>query len=81
MPERPARCRSCGAPIRFVRTVHGHTHPLDWDPVPHGEWTLTTDPKGAEVMLRATHLTSKEADLYTSHFATCPDADQHRRKR
>lgn len=77
-------CRSCKANIIWVRTVRGKNHPLDAYPSPDGEWVISTKvtPSGAkqEVMLKATPMDA-DAPHYTSHFATCKDADQHRRKR
>jgi hypothetical protein len=49
-----------------VKTTTGKRMPLDARPVP-GLFRIYGD--------TATHI----ADAYTSHFATCPDADFHRK--
>jgi hypothetical protein len=63
----PGTCRSCGAPIFFVAMTSGKRMPLN------------QTPKKAVIIDKATGQGSIQ-DAYTSHFATCPKADQHRRK-
>ena len=68
-------CSSCGAPIVWAVTPSGHRMPLDADPVPAGNLVfdgelarhaeLDDDPAGAR---------------WVSHFATCPESDQWRRR-
>jgi hypothetical protein len=80
-------CRSCEAPIRWVRSESGKRHPLNADPDPaNGAWWVDDDdvmhyaPEAATVDgVRQTAMV--ERDLFTSHFATCPNANQHRRKK
>ena len=77
MPDRltgpTSNCRSCGAEIRWVLTTAGRRMPVDAEPhlvmVSTGETLLTDGPL------------VKPAYGYTSHFATCPHAAQHRRPR
>lgn len=78
-----AACKSCGAPIIWAKTAKGKAMPLDDTPTPAGTF----------ILLEANALTNdlsavtapKEYDgkrprpRYTSHFATCPQAHQHRR--
>lgn len=70
-----ARCRTCEAPIIWATTKSGVSMPLDEQPTP----------KGNMVIVAGKTWHANEADrrlhrsLYTSHFATCPDADEHRR--
>jgi hypothetical protein len=71
-------CRSCGAPIRWALTTNGRRIPLDPDPVEGGNLALAdqgttpiayyVDPEDEPV----------PGPLYVSHFATCPNAAQHR---
>ncbi len=71
-----ARCRSCGADIVWARHhVTKSIMPLEIDP--GGTWTIDI---GSEVARPAT---AEDSTLvrYTSHFATCPNAAQHRRAR
>ena len=71
-------CRSCKAPVRWVKTIGGKKHPLDARPTPEGEWVVQPSVMG-EVMLRATPMNGGE-ERFTSHFATCKHADQHRKR-
>jgi hypothetical protein len=80
------RCRSCEAPIRWARTAAGKAMPLDVEPSADGNVQLgwvggeeiaivlgsPADRAGAQV---------DGIDLFVSHFATCPNASQHRRDR
>jgi len=69
-------CRSCNAPILWARSAKGKRRPmpLDPEPVPGGNvelvdgeaWVVKPDPN---------------VPRYVSHFATCPNAGQHRRAR
>lgn len=60
------QCKSCGAPIIWVKSLGGADMPLDAEP----EKRFILDGAAAAVA-RTT---------YTSHFATCPNADQHRKR-
>jgi len=77
-------CRSCKAPIRWAVTESERWIPLDLHPVPAGNlWlvpsrlrqgpprALVVDPEDRERFA---------GELYLAHFATCPDANQHRRR-
>ena len=68
-----ATCRSCGAPIRWERTVNGKAIPLDPDPVADGNFGIRNDGKVASI-----HGFPDDAPRYVTHFATCPNAAQHR---
>jgi hypothetical protein len=74
------RCKSCNAPIFWARTDKGRAMPLDLKPVAGASIIVT----GPTTDLRAHVLKDGEVDhgfvRYTSHFATCPQAKQHRRK-
>lgn len=82
-----AACRSCGAPIVWTVTMNGKRMPVDLDPV--GDvpgamlFRVEEDPSNGDLI--ATFIKSdqryREEELYVSHFATCPQADQHRRTR
>lgn len=66
-------CRSCGAPILWARTVQGKAIPLDAQRSERGNIEL----RGGTA-----HYVTPDinAELrYISHFATCPQADQHRK--
>lgn len=59
-------CTSCGAEIIWV-TTRGSKMPLNAKPEKR---FIILDEQGAAVA----------RDTYTSHFATCPNADQHRKR-
>jgi hypothetical protein len=75
-------CRSCGAPVRWVRTVNGKTMPLDPDPTPDGNIIAVVEPGGGRVaqVIGKDDLIDESVPRYKSHFATCPNADQHRKR-
>jgi hypothetical protein len=69
------KCRSCGAPIKWVKTQRGKKMPVDTRPAPAGVDAFEL--MGAVETLafyvsekkRALHV----GDVYRSHFQTCPD--------
>jgi len=65
-------CKSCGAEIIWAKTQKGKAIPLD--PKPEKRVVLE-HPDGPMFDAVATVV-----DTYVSHFATCPDADKHRRR-
>lgn len=75
-----AKCRSCGAPILWVVTTLGKRMPLDAEPHPDGNVSLV--PAGAMVLPAELVEQGKKigSKRYRSHFATCPNAAQHRRR-
>lgn len=66
-PEAPTTCRSCRRPIYWFTTRKGKKMPVDFN-----------DASEADVAIG-----NKLFDFHrhTSHFDTCPNADQHRRSR
>ena len=80
-----ATCRSCGAPIIWRRTPTGGRIPLDADPRPNDGNVLDYGDELAIVVLSHAGLVPLDAapggTLRVSHFATCPDAAKHRRKK
>lgn len=72
---RLSACASCEAPIKWIRTENGKAAPVDATPTKVFAATgiIHDDPRGD----------TPEARLvagYTSHFATCPNAPQHRHR-
>ena len=69
-----SNCRSCSAPIIWARTTRGKAIPLDAQPTSLGNIEISDG-----------HATYVTADVnvivprYISHFATCPDAKEHRK--
>ena len=77
-----AKCKSCGADIIWIKTKNGRSMPCDAKPIPFresfsGGMKLVT--KAGDIVPGNYDGTSNEF-AYISHFATCPNADQHRRK-
>jgi hypothetical protein len=70
-----ATCRSCGASIRWERTANDKPIPLDPEPVADGNLALRDD--GRVYSLPPSDLDS--VPRYVTHFATCPNASEHRR--
>ena len=67
------RCKSCHAPILFARTEQGALIPLDAELVLDGRGNIVV---GGDGIARV--VTSGSGDRL-SHFASCPNASQHRR--
>lgn len=85
------KCKSCGAPIVWIETVNGKAMPCDAEAVEYQEnrkgksQIVTEDGKvvrGDLVKNAPDTLLPKVVDGtgYISHFATCPYANEHRRK-
>lgn len=78
-----ARCSTCRAPIRWTVTEHGKAMPVDYAPVRGGNIVLRDEGTRAVAVYVAPLLESdddKARPHYVSHFVTCPQAAQHRRK-
>lgn len=63
---RETTCRSCKAPIFWTMTEDRKRMPMDAKPVP-GMFAVNA------------HDLATKANVFQSHFATCPNADAHRR--
>jgi hypothetical protein len=83
-------CRSCGAEVFFTPSAAtGRRMILDAEPTPTGYIALVQPTKGKSAGTFAAVLTGEALEtaraagepLYTSHHATCPQADQWRRRR
>jgi hypothetical protein len=79
-------CRSCDAMVIWCVTTAGKAMPVDVDPVPAG--TIRIEQRGgpnpvARVLTKAELARTGfgAATLRTSHFATCPQADQWRHRK
>lgn len=83
----PSKCRSCGADVLWAQWASGKKMPVDAEPdmrTPGKGGTLVLSVRGGafgslivEKYDEATH--GVKRNRYTSHFATCPNADEHRR--
>jgi hypothetical protein len=71
-------CRSCQAPVRWVRTEGGRAMPLDPEPVDAGNVVIVRE--GPPPVVRYVAADEEPGPRFTSHFATCPDAPSWRKK-
>lgn len=83
----PKSCTSCGAPIYWARRGGpvGAWHPIDKDPTPHGE-LLMIHSRRANLLIYmklsdVPDVSVEGRNRYQSHFATCPNAKNHRKAR
>lgn len=87
MPDTPiyptATCSSCTALIIWATTARGKAMPIDALPATDGNIRL--DDRGPGRPPLAVVVATDQADLldsdqqrWKSHFATCPNADEHR---
>lgn len=89
LPPADGTCRSCGALIRWAVTASGRRMPVDAEPHEHGNVVLEvmSEPHPAkQTTLRAlviapADVVADEVLRFRSHFATCPNARQHRSRR
>jgi hypothetical protein len=67
-----AKCNSCGADIIWVKTAKGKSMPLD-----------PSSPDGTFVIEDGVAISAPNdgrRPLHKSHFSSCPNAAQHRKK-
>lgn len=78
MLDTESRCRSCDQLIAWCLTPKGKRMPVDPEPDPDGNvivWSALGQQR-CRVVKTDEHVHGMR---YTSHFATCPHADEHRR--
>lgn len=81
-----SRCRTCHQAIWWAQTGSGRRIPIDPEPVPDGNVVVEHPGDHGEAMVTVLGRPEEQqlyADVgprYQSHFATCPQAAQHRRK-
>ena len=81
----PTVCESCKAPTRWAETDSGNWMMVDPQPSERGNLRLRdrgTEPPGVSRLGTREAQLARHAgeDLYISHFATCTNADKHRRR-
>ena len=82
--SRTTKCRGCGKEICFIKTVKGKSMPVD----PESVYFIAAGGPNTYVMIdgeikrgREPQIGEGKAEIgYRSHFATCPAADDFRRK-
>jgi hypothetical protein len=86
-PGEPVPCRSCGAQIVWARTRTGKNMPMDYLPSSTGSWHMWRHETFIEVSHaahggeRAQKARERKQPRYHPHWATCPNAAKHRRKK
>ena len=76
------RCKSCDAEILWVETTKGGKMPVDAGPrkmviLVRGDHGHRVDKRVGQD--EVDELKGEVVTAYTAHFATCPDADKHRK--
>lgn len=79
------KCQSCGAEVIWADTITGRRMPLNKYPSKSGNIILGLRRDDVPLALVQTaqslaRLLLKGERLYTSHFATCPNATKHRKQ-
>lgn len=80
---RETKCKSCGASIAFIRLTSGKYNPVD----PESHTTIKPDPTGNPwvttygAVIWGRPDPDGDIQAYLSHFASCPEADRHRKKK
>lgn len=78
-PEHRKPCSSCAAPIVWATMATGERKPVDFEPSEGANVVLFDGPNGVfGVVVHGTAFAHKPR--HRSHFATCPHADERRRK-
>jgi hypothetical protein len=72
-------CKSCGATIRWAVTTNDRSMPLDPEPVPDGNLEIIGTRQGLPLVRVAEAQLFDDGPRYLSHFATCPQAPEHRK--
>lgn len=76
-----AECSSCGQRIVWVKTEAGKQMPVDPEPVSGGNLLLEAldgiDREWTAVVVQAI----PGVPMYRSHFASCPQAAEHRKRK
>ena len=80
------KCRACGAEIIFIKTIAGKTIPCNAE-----EHHYIPSHDGCSIFVNPDGTTERGYEIrtqidgqrigYTSHFATCPEADSFRKPR
>lgn len=78
-------CKSCGAPIIWIQSPKGKWIPCDEGLVPYvedknGKSSIVTQ-RGEIIRCRFVNADEATGFGRVSHWGTCPNAEQHRRKK
>jgi hypothetical protein len=78
-----SECRSCGAPIIWTVTEKGNRMPIDAEPSSDGRFRKERVlPNGDKLVhfVKDSELVENTARLYASHFQSCPDSKDWKKK-
>lgn len=75
------RCRSCGEEVLWVKLENGKTMPVDVLPAENGNVLVKPGGMGAVMTEAELEVVRPRTPLHLSHFATCPNSAQHRKRR
>jgi hypothetical protein len=75
------KCRSCGASILWALTERHKRIPIDEKPVPDGNIILLDQGNFRPMLALYNSDPPPDVDRYKSHFATCKQAEQWRKRR
>lgn len=74
-------CKSCRARIFWTVTIHGKSTPMDAEPSDDAGWVIDgKTEQGAPVVRQLEPLIDGDKPRFHPHWATCPNADQHRKR-
>lgn len=79
-----SRCKSCRAPIFWALTAQEKRMPMDTAPGERGDWVIggwNEETRAPIVRRRDPLLDGCQLLRFTPHWATCPDADKHRKRK
>ncbi|KXT55954.1 hypothetical protein Y710_16580 [Gordonia sp. QH-12] len=82
-PKQITRCRGCRRPIFFAITPDDRRIPIDEKPTSDGNLYLAGVSSPTAIVVRPGQAAGmREAGIptYRAHFATCPNADDFRKK-
>ncbi len=80
---RVATCNGmhCDAKIIWAKTTKGKNLCFDAEPDRDGEWVLEGDDPPRCIKMSGDTAATEKGPKYTTHWATCPDSPQFRRKK
>lgn len=78
MTTKVSSCRSCKGRIIWCETYTGKRIPVDRDPVDGGNILIREPSVGSDIPFASIN-SQPVAGGHMAHFATCPNADAHRR--
>jgi hypothetical protein len=76
MVTRADTCRSCGAEVEWATWDSGKAMPVDIAPDPKGKLVVFA----GKVRVATPDDDKLKRERRTSHFATCPNSDMHRKR-